>query len=293
MGAGPEVRLFRYASEFVEVAEPFLLAEEERHCLLLGLLPALGSVRGPFLAAVGLGDAPALVALRTPPHRLILSEVALPGDAAEAVALLVGAAPADLPGVVGPPRESAAFAAAWTARHGGHAEVDRHDLIYRCREPVAPRGVPGRMVRAGRERALLLAAWRREFTREALPGEALTARAAAAVVGSELAWREGGLWLWEVDGEPVSMAGARGPTRHGIRIGPVYTPPVQRGRGYAGALTAELTRLLLAAGRAHVTLFTDAANPVSNRLYQAIGYCRVGEQDVHDFRPGEGGGDPA
>jgi uncharacterized protein len=92
------------------------------------------------------------------------------------------------------------------------------------------------------------------------------------------------LWLWE-DGEPVSMAGHTGPTPHGIRIGPVYTPPDLRGRGYAGALVGEVTRHLLdEEGFRFCFLFTDLSNPTSNRLYERLEYRPV--RDVLNYRFG-------
>jgi len=280
----PGGREFSGTAEFVAAAEPYLLKREAQHCLLLGLLPSLQGVVAPFRFVAGHGDATALVALMTPPHRLIVSAAAPGADPAAALASLVAAAPPGLPGVIGPPRESALFAEAWAGRRGVRVEHDRHDLIYRCTTVMAPRAVPGRMIRAGAEHLDLLIAWRLAFSEEALPSEPMSSEAARAVVEAELTWQVGGLWLWEAGGEVVSMAGARGPTRNGIRIGPVFTPPDRRGRGYAGALTAELTAMLLAAGRSHVTLFTDSANPVSNRVYRGIGYRLVGEQDVYDFR---------
>ena len=45
------------------------------------------------------------------------------------------------------------------------------------------------------------------------------------------------LHLWE-DGEVVSLAGVGSRTPNGVRIGPVYTPPEARNRGYASALVA-------------------------------------------------------
>ena len=45
----------------------------------------------------------------------------------------------------------------------------------------------------------------------------------------------------------------------------------ERGHGYASAAVAEVSRRLLAAGH-RVCLFTDQANPTSNRIYQALGY---------------------
>jgi predicted GNAT family acetyltransferase len=55
------------------------------------------------------------------------------------------------------------------------------------------------------------------------------------------------------------------------RIGPVYTPREHRGRGYAGATVAAASRALVDEG-AQVCLFTDQANPVSNALYERLGY---------------------
>ena len=93
----------------------------------------------------------------------------------------------------------------------------------------------------------------------------------------------GGLRFWCVDGQPVSMAGYKGPTPRGIRIDPVYTPPEFRGCGYASAVTAALSQELLDSGRSFVFLFTDLANPTSNHIYQTIGYQPVCDVDEYQF----------
>ena len=54
-------------------------------------------------------------------------------------------------------------------------------------------------------------------------------------------------------------------------MGPVYTPAAHRGHGYASVLTAHVSRLLRDSGT-RVCLFTDQANPTSNKIYAAIGY---------------------
>jgi predicted GNAT family acetyltransferase len=58
------------------------------------------------------------------------------------------------------------------------------------------------------------------------------------------------------------------------RIGPVYTPPEHRGHGFASSVTAAASRDILDAGDI-ACLYTDLANPTSNRIYQALGYRRV------------------
>jgi predicted GNAT family acetyltransferase len=94
----------------------------------------------------------------------------------------------------------------------------------------------------------------------------------------------GGLTLWRVDGEPVSMAGATRPIDGTVRVAPVYTPAHLRGRGYAGAATAAVSRQALDAGASEVLLFTDLANPTSNALYQRIGFRGVEDRLVVHFR---------
>jgi GNAT superfamily N-acetyltransferase len=95
----------------------------------------------------------------------------------------------------------------------------------------------------------------------------------------------GGLTLWEAGGAPVSLAGGTRPVEGVVRLGPVYTPPEHRGRGYGGAVTAAVSRAALAAGAAHVVLFTDRANPTSNALYHRLGYRPVEDRLVLKFGP--------
>lgn len=71
------------------------------------------------------------------------------------------------------------------------------------------------------------------------------------------------------------MAGTAGQTPAGIRVGPVYTPPQHRGRGYASNLTAEVSRRMLAERRRFCFRYTDLANPTSNHIYREIGYRPV------------------
>jgi predicted GNAT family acetyltransferase len=92
-----------------------------------------------------------------------------------------------------------------------------------------------------------------------------------------------GAWLVWDDGGPVSLAAYGNPTPSGIRVGPVYTPPEHRGRGYASSLVADLTAERLASGLGHCFLFTDLANPTSNAIYARIGYEPVADWDQWEF----------
>ena len=93
-------------------------------------------------------------------------------------------------------------------------------------------------------------------------------------------------YLWETDGRVVSLAVAGARTPNGRRIGPVYTPPGDRGRGYAGALTAAASQDQLDQGARFCVLLTDLANPTSNSIYRRIGYEPVSDVDLYRFEPG-------
>jgi hypothetical protein len=84
------------------------------------------------------------------------------------------------------------------------------------------------------------------------------------------------LYIWQ-DEQPVSMAAQTRASTNGIAINAVFTPLEQRGKGYATACVAALSQRLLTGGRHFCTLFTDLANPTSNRIYQRIGFEALGD----------------
>jgi predicted GNAT family acetyltransferase len=92
------------------------------------------------------------------------------------------------------------------------------------------------------------------------------------------------MYLWEVDGKPISMA--VGPTRQSQRGGMinfVYTPPEQRRHGYASAVVAALSQHIHDSGKDFCTLFTNLANLTSNSIYRKIGYSPCGDFDELNF----------
>jgi predicted GNAT family acetyltransferase len=92
------------------------------------------------------------------------------------------------------------------------------------------------------------------------------------------------IFFWtDAGGHPVATAGWAGPTPNGIRVNFVYTPPELRGRGYASNLVARLSQRLLDEGRRFCFLFTDLANPVSNSIYQKLGYRMVSDSERWGF----------
>ena len=67
----------------------------------------------------------------------------------------------------------------------------------------------------------------------------------------------------------------------------MFTPIDFRRRGYAGALTADISRRALDLAD-EVVLFTDLANPTSNAIYQRLGYRPVEDRVWVSFRTAAG-----
>ena len=95
---------------------------------------------------------------------------------------------------------------------------------------------------------------------------------------------DGKIWLWEAEERPVSLAGISVPAGGVVRIGPVYTPPAERGRGYGSALTSAVSGAIFEQGL-RACLFTDIANRTTNKIYAAIGYRPVADFARYSLAP--------
>lgn len=284
---------------FLEQAGAFLRTDEACHNLLLGM-PANLMARGitpapqPYFAVVLDADKVVAAAMMTPPHRLVLSRTEHP-QALGLIARDLQAVEMMPPGVHAPVPVSSQFAEVWqevTAQCHEQISVNR---IYRLEHVRPVAGVPGRLRRAVEADRFALIQWVRAFLVEAF-GEHATPTDAEQLVDRRLHGTTEGVHLWDHEG-PRALAGYTGPTPRGIRVGPVYTPPEHRNRGFASACVAALSQMLLDRGYRFCFLYTDLANPTSNRIYQRIGYepvCDVVEYrflPAHDDVPRRGADD--
>jgi uncharacterized protein len=277
-----EVERLDDAGAFLAAAEPLLLADEARHNLILGIAGTIRDSPGRYpersLWLVREGGEVVAAALRTPPHNLVL---ATPRSRQALAALAEATAGEQLPGVVASEPEVEQFAELWSLQTGATARTSMRQGVYALEEVQPLPAVAGTSrVATTADRELVLRWWI-QFGEEVLhegPGR----EDAEGAVDYRLSSPTGGFLLWDDDGGTVSLAGWGGPTPNGIRIGPVYTPPDRRGRGYATALTAELSQRLLDGRlfdgrRRFCFLYTDLANPTSNAIYERIGYRRAAE----------------
>jgi predicted GNAT family acetyltransferase len=286
---------FDSADALLDAAGDFLAEREAEHNLPLGILITLRDQPGvyreaPYLGVVRDAGAVALVVVQTPPRGLILSE---PGVATERIAATVLAVVGDLAtvspdltGVSGPKSTVEPFVAAWSSATGRPARLAMAERIYRLSRVIPPPPVPGTWRFADvRDRAFLLE-WFTAFRDEAMSVEPTAGEAEAMV---DLWVRRDGrdAYLWEVGGRVVSLVVAGARTPNGRRIGPVYTPPGERRRGYATALTAVASQDQLDRGSRFCFLFTNLANETANAIYRRIGYQPVTDIDRYAFGAGE------
>ncbi len=281
-----EIKQWDEARDFYRRAEGFLIAHEAHNNLLLGIVAGLiehpERVQSPpYLATVEEDDEVVGAAVLTPPYNLVVSR--LERNAPTALSLIAADAHRnhpDLPGVVAPDDLAPAFADAWHGLTGQTARREKALRIFQLDTVVPVTGVPGELRRATEADRDLMIAWLGAFAAEAFGED--HAGDAERSADARLTTRTSAMYFWQ-DGEPRSMAGYTGPTPNGVRVGPVYTPPEHRGRGYASACVAVLSQLLLESGRRYCFLFTDLANPTSNHIYQQIGYTPVCDVDEYRF----------
>ncbi len=264
-----------------------LLEDEARNNLILGIAGTIARSPDVYpshrMFIVERSGAPTAASLVTAPHNMILAD-AHDDEAASLLAEHVFETGIDIPGATGNRPTIDTFVATWQARAGTFAELSMRQGVFSLdsvTETVAAPGAPRRGTIADLD---LIVAWQLDFAREAIPDEEHDVDRMTEMVGRRLGGDSpGGYWLWVDEGEAVSLSGHGGPTRSGIRIGPVYTPPHLRGHGYATSLVAHQSQSLLDDGYRFCFLYTDLANPTSNEIYQRIGYRQVAESAVYRF----------
>jgi GNAT superfamily N-acetyltransferase len=203
----------------------------------------------------------------------------MPDEAARALAAALHERGEFLGGVNGALPAADVIAAETARLTGGKPAVHTRIRLWEATEVTVPPAPPGRLRRATEDDAPLVLEWFTAFHVEAdeqagrdpdpASGEHNTMDSVLVRI------REGVEWLWErPDGEIVHLSGAGLPSYGVSRIGPVFTPKEHRGAGIASYVVGELTRTGLEAGH-RMCLFTDQANPTSNKIYEALGYRPV------------------
>ncbi|WP_227996416.1 GNAT family N-acetyltransferase [Nocardia australiensis] len=267
------------AAEFRSRTDAFLGRDPLRHTVITtGIANTLGDFDSgdepTHFLSVHDGDAVVGVAMRGGGRDMYLGELAggSVGLVAEALAELIP----DAGGVEGAIDDVLGFGERWCALRGGGFHPTYATRLYRLGTLRTP-DAAGSPRRAAGSDVELCARWSDAMRAESgMRPQGWTREVVAKRVAA------GRWWLWERDGRPVCVAAHHVPALGWARIGPVYTPPAERGHGYASMLTAHVARTLRADG-IDACLFAETANPTSNKIYRAIGFEAVREFVHYEF----------
>jgi len=208
--------------------------------------------------------------LHTRGYPLLLS--AMPAPAGRALPAIVAETGREVIGVTGSDTLAPTFAEEWRHRTGATSHVRMRQRLYRLDKLTMPDSPPAGSGRLATPDDIdSLVSMSKAF--EDATGEHVGSH--AQLVADRISYQ--GYGLWENAGALVSFAGRTRVVEDMARVGPVFTPPEQRRRGYASAVTALISQAALDAGAGNVVLFTDLANPTSNSIYQQLGYRPVSD----------------
>ena len=281
-----EIISHNHASELISLSGAYLEQNESENNLPIGLAyrlaedPHYYGPESPLLLSILEQGKVVGVAVRTPPHRVILSRIGTNVETA-VVPLVHHLCRIDvqMPGVVGPMAEAQAFADCWV--EGMRSVSLKVVMRLRAFEARSVANLPlsnGKFRLASMDDHPLIARWVANFSEEI--GEHVNPNSAKN--HAEKCIKEQQLYVWD-HGEPVSIAKKARPTRNGTTINTVYTPPEHRNKGYATSCVWSLTKKMLTDGYSFCSLFTDLSNPTSNSIYTKIGYVPIGDALSYDF----------
>ncbi|PLR95545.1 GNAT family N-acetyltransferase [Bacillus sp. T33-2] len=259
-------------ASFLAKTEQFLLRKEAGNNLPLGIVHQLnqGASMGDdvFLAYVETDGQLLLAMVMTPPHNLIFSVNEVDKKVVAFTANTLFGMNVNIPGVVGEKQMVTSFIERWSTLHPCQPETVMDQRLYKL-ETVNPVPISeGNLILADKGHIELIADWIQAFTKYTPEPELLEKD---ALKKADLFITENSIYLWVVHGRPVSMARKARPTKNGIVINYVYTPAEHRNKGYASSCVALQCQQLLKEYQ-FCTLYTDLSNPVSNHIYQEIGF---------------------
>lgn len=273
------MRVIRFddSQAFAQRVTPFLMRDEAENCFYLGIMPSLKPCPQTLMAAVeDVAGNVAAVAIKTPDRHVMITSA--PAEANDALARHIVERRFRVPGVQSRREVVERFARLYCDATGATPRV-RFGMAVHQLDHVNPLpAVAGSMRPLDEHDVDFYAAWVLAFARETHHETPDDFREIAI---DRIARRRA--FAWCVNGTTVSTACLAGPTPNGIRISLVYTPTEHRRHGYASALVAALSRRMLDEGRSFCFLYTDLANPTSNKIYRAIGYRQVCEDLVMFF----------
>ncbi|MFX1311510.1 MAG: GNAT family N-acetyltransferase [Promethearchaeota archaeon] len=284
-----EANFYDDINKFYNLASLFLLKREIENALILSILDVLkGNIHRygeemPLLLLLREESIIKLIAVRTPPHDLLISYI----DKTDCIDVLVEELlkrNEKLPGVLSFRKAADKFTQLWCDKNSLESQLLRKERIYKL-DKVSKETLGNNSFHvATKPYQSIVLKWAREMVSEALvevTEEELDQNNSRFKI--EFENNESQIFLLFHHDKPVSMARKAGKTPNGNAINLVYTPPPLRRRGYATECVAKLSKRLLDEGNKYCFLFTDLSNPTSNSIYLKIGYRPIIDQHHYKF----------
>ena len=179
-------------------------------------------------------------------------------------------------GVEGPQVATHNFAQLWTKLTGCSLEGEMNQGLYELTQVQMPNPMGGQMVTATAKHRDILEVFVTGFWRDCFPHRRITKERIQERVQRFVDEKKAFLWQNNL-GEFVSMAAIVRESPNTTSISGVYTPPNQRGQGYAARVVAALSQNRLDAGKKACNLHTDLDNNTSNGVFIRIGYKLIAQ----------------
>ena len=143
-----QIEHFENVDEYYKTVRDYLLKQEASHCLMLGLCSRRDFKEQPYLAVVKENNTIVAVAMRTPPHKLVLSQ-SLSKEAIAIIARDLASRRESLPGVMAPKPEALTFTQHWQSLTGQSYQLGLAHRIYQL-EIVQPINIANGYLRLAR-----------------------------------------------------------------------------------------------------------------------------------------------
>ncbi|MEI4771336.1 GNAT family N-acetyltransferase [Psychrobacillus sp. FJAT-51614] len=267
---------YENAEEFAQVATPFLLKNEDKFSLFLGVLQGIkeGKYDNPYLATIEENGKLLALFQMTPPHpfnMIFVDELQMEACIDLCIQELTGHS-INIESIISVKEWAYKFAEKWQEKTGQGHSLLMDQGLYRLDQVVDSLEMsPGTWSFATLEHANLIERWYSFFEGDTgLPRtepQEIKKKVKVMLDANEV-------FLWENEGQIVSMMKKARPTANGVTVSMVFTPKEQRKRGYARTMVAAGSKELLKEYQFCV-LYTDMLNPTSNKIYQEIGYQKL------------------
>ena len=261
---------------FADKVIPFLEANEDKFSLFLGVLNGIkaGVYESPYIATIEEKGKILAIFQMTPPHPLniiIVDEKQISACMDLCIAELIKHS-IRVESIISVKEWAIMFAQKWQEKTGGTYSLLMDQGLYRLNQVEESLEMsPGSWRYATTNDSLLIEKWYSQFEHDT--GLSITApveikrRVNAMLNGKEV-------FLWENEGEVVSMMKKARPTTNGVTVSLVFTPAENRKKGYGRTMVAAVSKELLKEFEFCV-LYTDMSNPTSNKIYQEVGYQKL------------------